>query len=211
MISRAWCERLVRGRLPHGSDPVGEAIRPQRCEAGAPSNHADRNLRGDGGWRSAKAERGCAAPRSNAASRLRRDGPDGARRCPAEARHRRVPAGERRVATGRGGGALDDKAQTQSSDAQTEPPIPDSPSLRQTRIATQQDRAPHDASLRQEVGRAAFATKLWLTDAARFRFGDYHWEKRRRRMHDHDRRPGGQTANHGRCRRRTTVDPNIRS
>jgi hypothetical protein len=86
--------------------------------------------------------------------------------------------------------ALDDKAQTQSSDAQTEPPIPDSPSLRQTRIATQQDGAPHDGSLRQEVGRAAFATKLWLKDAARFRFGDYHWEKRRRRMHDRDRKTG---------------------
>lgn len=49
-------------------------------------------------------------------------------------------------------------------------------------------------SLRDDVARAAFAAKLWLKDAALFRFDDYHWEKRRRRMHDRDRKTGRATA-----------------
>lgn len=49
---------------------------------------------------------------------------------------------------------------------------------------------PQSGSLRDDVARAAFAAKLWLKDAARLRFGDYHWEKRRRRMHDRDRKTG---------------------
>ena len=43
---------------------------------------------------------------------------------------------------------------------------------------------------RDEVARAAFAARLWLKDAAMLRFGDYHWEKRRRRLHDRDRKTG---------------------
>ena len=46
----------------------------------------------------------------------------------------------------------------------------------------------------RKSGWAAFATKLWLKDAARFRFGDYHWEKRRRRLHEHDRKTGRATG-----------------
>jgi hypothetical protein len=44
--------------------------------------------------------------------------------------------------------------------------------------------------LRDEVARAAFAARLWLKDAALLRFNDYHWEKRRRRLHDRDRKTG---------------------
>jgi len=44
--------------------------------------------------------------------------------------------------------------------------------------------------LRDEIARAAFAARLWLKDAALCRFGDYHWEKRRRRLHDRDRKTG---------------------
>jgi hypothetical protein len=54
------------------------------------------------------------------------------------------------------------------------------------------------ARLRDEAARAAFWAKLWLKDAALCRFGDYHWEKRRRRLLDRDRRTGAATADgHG--------------
>ena len=43
---------------------------------------------------------------------------------------------------------------------------------------------------RDEFARTAFAARLWLKDAALWRFGDYHWEKRRRRLHDRDRKTG---------------------
>jgi len=36
--------------------------------------------------------------------------------------------------------------------------------------------------------RTAYAVRLWLLDAARGRFGSYHWERRRRRLADYDRR-----------------------
>ena len=45
---------------------------------------------------------------------------------------------------------------------------------------------------RDDVARAVFATKLWLKDAALLRFDDYHWEKRRRRLLDRDRKTGRQ-------------------
>ena len=52
--------------------------------------------------------------------------------------------------------------------------------------------------LRDEAARAAFWAKLWLKDAALCRFGDYHWEKRRRRLLDRDRRTGRATPDsHG--------------
>lgn len=69
------------------------------------------------------------------------------------------------------------------------PPSVDRSSASQTSRKAQQD-----GSLRDDVARAAFAAKLWLKDAALFRFNDYHWEKRRRRMHDHDRKSGRATA-----------------
>jgi hypothetical protein len=54
--------------------------------------------------------------------------------------------------------------------------------------------ADQDGSLRGDVARAAFVAKLWLKDAARFRFNDYHWEKRRRRLQDRDRKTGRATT-----------------
>jgi hypothetical protein len=41
-----------------------------------------------------------------------------------------------------------------------------------------------------ELIRGGFAVRLWVRDALRLQFGDYHWEKRRRRLHDRDKRTG---------------------
>ena len=41
-----------------------------------------------------------------------------------------------------------------------------------------------------ELARGTYAARLWLRDAVMLRFDDYHWEKRRRRLHDRDRKTG---------------------
>jgi hypothetical protein len=38
----------------------------------------------------------------------------------------------------------------------------------------------------RDIRRTAYAARLWITDALCFRFGDYHWERRRRRMKRYD-------------------------
>jgi hypothetical protein len=87
---------------------------------------------------------------------------------------------------------LDDRppAHNEKPSAGTRPPALDRVSASQVTVTTPQNGSQHDGSLRDQVARAAFAAKLWLKDAALFRFSDYHWEKRRRRMHDHDRKTG---------------------
>jgi hypothetical protein len=42
-------------------------------------------------------------------------------------------------------------------------------------------------------GRTAYAVRLWLLDAVRGRLGNYHWERRRRRLADYDRRVATRT------------------
>ena len=39
-------------------------------------------------------------------------------------------------------------------------------------------------------GRRLLAVRLWLADAALARFGHYHWQRRRRRLEEFDRRQG---------------------
>jgi hypothetical protein len=76
----------------------------------------------------------------------------------------------------------------------TRPSALDRLSASQVSLTRPQNGSQHDGSLRDQVARAAFAAKLWLKDAALFRFSDYHWEKRRRRrrrrLHDRDRKTG---------------------
>ena len=78
--------------------------------------------------------------------------------------------------------------------APTDPPTgrlaPGGPPQSQPSPRTQQDASQRNAPFRDQVARGAFAAKLWLRDAALFRLDDYHWEKRRRRMHDRDRKTG---------------------
>jgi hypothetical protein len=46
---------------------------------------------------------------------------------------------------------------------------------------------PYQAN-RRDVRRAAYAGRLWLTDVLQLRFGNYHWESRRRLMQRYDQR-----------------------